>query len=97
MPQVPQDPELVAGITAFLARGPRRVVFSEQNLTALERLIVVHAADGEDLDDITGRRSSVRRRRSWACRASSRPPSSSCAARRQDLAYLKGCGTRTRT
>lgn len=48
-----EDPELLAGITAFLAGGPRRIVFSEQNLTALERLVVLHASDGEDLDDIT--------------------------------------------
>ena len=38
-----EDVATVRGIEAFLNGGPRRIVFSEQNLTALQRLLVLHA------------------------------------------------------
>ena len=47
-----EDPAILDGIAAFLAGGPRRVVFSEQNLTALERLPVLDGADDEGLEEI---------------------------------------------
>src|SRR5262245_50854087 len=47
-----EDAATVNGIAAFLNGGPRRLVFSEQNLTALQRLLVLHARDNAHLDAI---------------------------------------------
>ncbi len=47
-----EDVGTVHGIQAFLDGGPRRVVFSEQNLTALQRLLVLHAREDAGLDVI---------------------------------------------
>ena len=40
-----EDSATVSSIRSFVNGGPRRVVFSEQNLTALQRLLVQHARD----------------------------------------------------
>lgn len=40
-----QDAGTIDGIRHFLDEGPRRVVFGEQNLTALQRMLVLHARD----------------------------------------------------
>lgn len=48
-----EDAGTVSGILAFLNGGPRRLVFSEQNLTALQRLLVLHARDDAGVNDIT--------------------------------------------
>jgi len=45
-----EDVATVRGIPAFLNGGPRRIVFSEQNLTALQRLLVLHARDDAGLE-----------------------------------------------
>lgn len=47
-----EDVALVNAIAAFLNGGPRRIVFSEQNLTALQRLLVLRARDDAGLDAI---------------------------------------------
>jgi hypothetical protein len=47
-----EDVGTVGDIQAFLNGGPRRIVFSEQNLTALQRLLVLHAGDDAGLDQI---------------------------------------------
>jgi hypothetical protein len=48
-----EDAGTLNGIVAFLNGGPRRVVFSEQNLTALQRVLVLHARDDAGVNDIT--------------------------------------------
>lgn len=45
-----EDVDIVNAIAAFLNGGPRRVVFSEQNLTALQRLLVLHGRDDAGLE-----------------------------------------------
>lgn len=47
-----EDDATMTGIQAFLNDGPQRIVFSEQNLTALQRLLVLHARDDAALDEI---------------------------------------------
>jgi hypothetical protein len=47
-----EDVGTVSDIQAFLSGGSRRIVFSEQNLTALQRLLVLHARDDAGLDQI---------------------------------------------
>jgi hypothetical protein len=44
-----EDAETVAAIAAFLNGGARRLVFSEQNLTALQRMLVLHARNDPGL------------------------------------------------
>src|SRR5437763_917524 len=45
-----EEPQLLRGIQAFLNGGSRRLVFSEQNLTALQRLLVIRARADANLD-----------------------------------------------